>query len=64
VDLRNNRITDKSVERVLKLLRRCGELHRMMLNGNRFSKKAGAQLREVEGRVEFEVEIGCSCSLF
>jgi hypothetical protein len=64
VDLRNNRITDKSVERVLKLLRRCGELHRMMLNGNRFSKKAGAKLREVEGRVEFEVEIGCSCSLF
>jgi len=64
VDLRNNHMTGRSVGRVVKLLQRCGELRKVLLNGQRFSRKAAAQLKQVEERVEFDVEIGCSCSLF
>lgn len=64
VDLRNNRITGRSIGRVVKLLKRCGELKKVMLNGQKFSRKAAVQLKQVEERVDFDLEIGCFCSLF
>ena len=64
IDLRNNKLTDKSVDKIVNLLRNCQELQKIMVNGNRFSKKAGKILKLQAGKVEFDVPIGWCCELF